>query len=166
MSVWLMLFIILAIAMLVGPIMIMQPSARDQRLAKCRQRAAALGLQVKAIKVGEQYLMSYRLPVPVVLGEEVAAMDAKDLPCWQLMKQPYAHELHFYGKWQLQSKASAIPQHYQDQLRVFIDTLPEDVVGLEVNPDAIGLVWLESPGSITVEQIRDHLKELHRLISG
>jgi hypothetical protein len=154
MSFWPALFIVIAIAMVVGPIMIIQPSRRDQRLAKYRQTAANLGLQVRTVKVGDRMAVIYSFPVTL----------SKNTPYWQLLKQAYDHDLHFHGKWQLQTKDTEIPTSCQDVLRLFLDELPDDILGVEVNPTSVGIIWLESAGVTTVEQVKNWLLVLYQLL--
>ncbi len=153
MSFWPILLIGLAIAMAVGPIMLMQPSNRDKRLANLRQKAALAGLHVRMSNYdkGDQkitvavYSCNVNLP--------------KNTPSWSLLRRSYRHEIHFYGVWEWQTDKRLESKKFDD-LRGFLDKISNDIVGIEVNEKSVSLWWKENPSEITVEYIKDLLEEL------
>jgi len=155
MSYWAIIFIIIAIAMALGPIMMMQPSRRDRRLADLRQKAASLGLQVR---------MSDYEGRPVAVYSKPADLP-KTTISWQLLKQSYSHGIHFYQEWQLLDNSSAVPAEIEHAIKLYIDELFQDIVGIEVNKKAVGVWWLEKPNTETVEQILSSLNSLSVLVS-
>lgn len=94
---WPVVIIVLVVAMAVGPVMLMQPSGRQRRLAKLRQNALSEGLLVSVAhwpdKAGERPkgIMRYSLPW--------AAEDRHDVKML-LVRKNYQHELHLAGVWQ------------------------------------------------------------------
>ncbi|BFM06978.1 hypothetical protein [Halioxenophilus aromaticivorans] len=103
---WTILIIVLVIAMAVGPVMLMQPSGRQRRLAKLRQQAANQGLTVSTggwpSKAGKRPTGAMRYSLPW-------AADDRHHDKLLLVKKDYQHELHVAGCWQLYSD--------QDQVR-------------------------------------------------
>jgi len=83
--------------MAVGPVMLMQPSARQRRLAKLRQEAAAAGLTVGVTAWPNQInekptgLMRYSLPWPP---------DKRAQNKILLVRKDYSHEMHIADIWQ------------------------------------------------------------------
>ncbi|MGH1440294.1 MAG: hypothetical protein ACRBBR_09310 [Cellvibrionaceae bacterium] len=155
MSYWPVVFIVLAIAMVVGPIMIMKPSRRDQRLASLRQKAASLGLQVRMSDYEGRATAVYSFPVDL----------PKNTPAWQLLKQSYSHGIHFHGRWQLLENSAKVPTGLENTIKHYIDNLYDDVVGIEVDKKAVRLWWLENPKAETVEDIQESLKQLYKAIA-
>lgn len=157
MSYWPIVFIVLAIAMAVGPIMIMQPSRRDRRLAELRQKAASLGLQLRLSDYEGSSVAVYTLPVIL----------PKNTPTWQIIKQAYAHGLHFYQHWQLSSSSTIemVPATIADALKAYIDQLPDDIVGIEVSNKIVGIWWQEKPNSVTIEEIKSLLEKLRDTVA-
>lgn len=155
MSYWPAIFIVLAIAMAVGPIMLMKPSRRDQRLAGLRQKAAKLGLQVRISDYEGRPTAVYSLPVSL----------PKNTVSWQLLKQSYTHGIHFHQKWQLLENSAKVPSHLEDDIKAYLDKAYEDVVGIEAGKKAVSVWWLENPNTETVEDIYSSLERLHKLIS-
>jgi hypothetical protein len=159
MSMWPIVFIIIAVAMAVGPIMMMQPSARDRRLANLRQKAAALGLQVRMTDIiwdqKKRSVAIYNLPVDLPKGTLA----------WCLLRGAYKHDIHFDGEWQWRSPTEQAPTEYHEQLHAFIKRLPSDIVGIDINRNTVGLLWLEQSSELTVEQLKDWLEECTVILS-
>lgn len=157
MSYWPIVFIVLAIAMAVGPIMIMQPSRRDRRLAELRQKAASLGLQLRLSDYEGSSVAVYTLPVIL----------PKNTPTWQIIKQAYAHGLHFYQHWQLSSSSTIemVPATIADALKAYIDQLPDDIVGIEVSNKIVGIWWQEKPNSVTIDEVKSLLEKLRDTVA-
>lgn len=155
MSYWSILFILLAIAMAVGPIMIMQPSRRDRRLAALRQTAATLGMHVRMSDYEGKPVAVYSLPVDLL----------KTTPKWQLIKQLYSHDIHFYQQWQLSAKSDDIPDAIHTQLKQFIDELPDDIIGIEVSSKMLGVWWKERSTSMGAEELKALLERFHHILT-
>lgn len=154
MTFWPIILIVLAIAMAVGPIMLMQPSTRDRRLASLRQEAAQAGLDVRMAdyEKGEQKtsvaVYTYQVNLP------------KNTPTWSLLRRSYAHEIHFHSTWEWQSTNKKISSKKEDELHQFLDGLPVDIVGLEVNEMRVGVWWQEKPSAMTIKTIKQLLQQL------
>ncbi|MFT6386947.1 MAG: hypothetical protein ACJAUP_000316 [Cellvibrionaceae bacterium] len=155
MSYWPFVFITLAIIMAVGPIMMMQPSRRDKRLAALRQEAASLGLEVRMSDYKGRLVAAYSMPVDL----------PKTTPSWQLIKQSYSHGIHFYQKWQMIGRSGSIPEDLEQPIRSYIDDLSDDIVAIEVNNMVVGVWWQEHPNTLTIEQIKLSLERLCRIVS-
>lgn len=155
MSYWPIVFIALAIIMAIGPIMMMQPSGRDKRLAGLRQGAATLGLQVRMSDYEGNSVAVYSLAVD--LDDETQA--------WKLIKKSYAHGIHFYQKWQLVESSASIPASLEAPVKSYIDNLSSDIVGVEVNSKMVGLWWQEQHNTVTIGQIKSSLKKLSQIVS-
>ena len=97
MSFWPIILIVLAIAMAVGPVMMMQPTTRDRRLAGLRQDAAQAGLHVRMsdYEKGEKKrpvaVYTYQVNLP------------KGTPTWSLIRRSYSHDIHFHATWEWRS---------------------------------------------------------------
>lgn len=158
MNVWGLVFIVVAIAMAVGPIMMFQPSQRDRRLAKLRQLAAQQGLKVRLAKQellsGDKKVAVYSLPVKL----------SKAVPTATLVRQEYEHEVHFCKTWELQDN-SQIPASYQASLKSYISALPESIVGLDISPSLLGVWWLESDKASNLDPVNQGLEGLKKIFA-
>lgn len=132
--------LVLAVAMFVGPIMMLQPSKQQRRLARLRSLAGKADLRVtigqnpthgepQEIALYEKFL--YNLPKGV-----------KPLP-WCLGRQSLEHEINFLADWDWigGNRASEYVQH---ELRSWLQALPASIRALEVTPSSVIFYWTES----------------------
>ena len=144
---WPIIMIILAAALVIGPIMMFQPSSRDKRLASLRQQAAQKGISVRLTSLtrdnNKQTLAVYSL-----------AFDQTDEARseWQLVKQSFQHGLHFDQEWDWLDGNNAAPESEWDTIRSQLQQLDNDMPGLEQTKHSIGIWWTENANNIdTVE---------------
>lgn len=139
------------VAMVVGPIMMLQPSASQRRQENLRTRAAHLGLRVKIVS----------LPQQITESEQPAAIPVYCLPHdppgkshsqWLLLRGAFAHEAHFFESWQWHGSAEATPLE-QAWLRKNLASLPGSVAALECGQQGICVYWTEAGGEKVLEGI-------------
>lgn len=143
-------------AMVVGPIMMMQPNAAQRYQGDLRMRAAKLGLRVKIVSLPRQVtdttqpdsISMYCLPL-----EQPAA----GVSTWLLLRAAYAHEAHFAGHWVWKEKAQVSPPQ-RDWLEQHLPRLPRSVAAIGNGPEGICIYWSEAGG----EKLLIELAELLR----
>jgi hypothetical protein len=145
--------------MAVGPIMLMKPSKRDQRIASLRQEAAQQEMHIRLSSFEDKPTAVYSIHVEL----------PKSIIPWLLLKQSYTHGLHFHGPWEFQedsdsSSKPTINNALQKELIDFLDRLPADIVGVELGKQTVGLWWKEKPNGMTVMDLKDQLKALAAII--
>lgn len=142
------IIVCLVIAMMVGPVMLIQPSRRQRRLANLRAVAVVHGLKVR---------MKWMPDGNVRAGQQVALYyqnwpDNKTLKnTWLLARQPYSHGLHFAENWDWTNERAASPE-WQETIRRALPALPDSVVAVEAASQSLGLCWLEQTGEKSAEQ--------------
>ncbi|PCK10128.1 MAG: hypothetical protein COA42_00610 [Alteromonadaceae bacterium] len=145
------ILIILAAAMVLGPVLLIQPSKGAAKTAKIRELAALAGLRVSVLskddakrdknKDGLQseardYVeYSQRLPRTF---EDIYQGDS----CWSLTRCNYTHGLHFHSLWDWGGEARPNTR-LEAALKTFIDQLPEGVSSLILRDDYCALHWNE-----------------------
>lgn len=153
---WVWIIILVAIAMAVGPVMLMQPSAGTARIAKMRTHASTLGISV-------------RLPSRSSTGEKVNGaiysipLDAKlrkfdDLQFWTLRELKHEHDIHFHKLWDWEGGKEANSAMH-DCLHSCIDGLPKGITTIELNGAGLGALWDERIGQQTPEDAVAAFKE-------
>ncbi|MFL0808999.1 MAG: hypothetical protein K6L76_01160 [Agarilytica sp.] len=160
---WVGLIIVFAIAMVLGPVMLMQPSPGMARIAKLRTQASTLGMAVRLpspLKNGEKVRGAvYTLPLDPVLQK------IDDLPYWSLRRLGHSHGIHFNQKWDWGGKQKALPC-MQACLHACIDELPEGIAAIEMNASGLGMQWDERIGEqapeAAVEALKQRLEALMR----
>lgn len=155
MSFWLLIFIFLIISMIVGPIMLMRPSKRMKRIAALRQKAAMEGLRVRLDQYQNTSVTVYSLVVK----------RPKEAVKWQLIKQSYIHEIHFYNQWQFVNNTPPFLSTQSDKLKQFIDKLNDSFVGLEARGDSVGIWWDESFESGSVDEVKELLTTFKTILN-
>ena len=141
---------ILVVAMLVGPIMMMQPSKGQLRLAALRKMAATLGLHVNAsrIKTPDGSLCWYYwLPLAPKHTAENLVLERKN----------YAHGMHIADYWAV----SEGDKHHAQiaHLTTLLEQLPASVWAFEINAHAIGVHWSEEGGQATLAAFCEQVKK-------
>lgn len=123
--------IIFAIAMVLGPIMLLQPSQGEKKLATLRSAAAQLGLLVKLDKStgGVNYILPWRSASE--FGDE-----------WRLVKKNYPHEAHFFEYWDFDLAPRAMTSDSREKLKVMTTSL-ENIAAFGSTPMGVYLSWSE-----------------------
>lgn len=159
------IIVILAVSMMLGPIMLIQPSKRQRRLAKLRAAATQNGLRVR---------MSPLPPKSKRAGESVAVYfrswedPKKRRKTWMLARQSIDHGVHFADDWDWVDDRRPT-QLDELALKAALADLPESVLGLEATGQTLGLYWLENLSGKSedeaVSEIASWLGRLHRLLA-
>ena len=149
---WTIVIVILVISMMLGPIMIMQPSKRQRRLAKLRSHAQKLGLSVGSSTLqtaNGRICWFYWLSLPKQC----------QLPLASLQRESYAHGLHLADFW-------ATKQPIPDPHRIegFLKALPDTVYGVDINDNTLGIHWSEKEGIAGLEVLHGLLKSLSETV--
>lgn len=151
-----------AVALFLGPILLMQPTPSQRREAKLRKLAMESGLRVHMQKYPEgaetdgraKTITSYCLP----WADKKDARDA-----WVLVKTKYDHGLHFHGQWDWNKKADLVKEA---ALRRSLDTVPERVVAIASGPQGLCCYWNELGGEGVVKEIDEWLRQASTQLAG
>lgn len=154
---WAAVIIVLVIAMVVGPVMLMRPSKRDQYLAKLRASAREQGVQVSSSRLKDasgSLCWFYWRPLESNDGNKKPSHEPLVLE-----RKSYAHDLHVAEYFEI-TKGNAVPTGFEAILK----GLPESVQGVELNRHAIGMHWSERGGEEVLGQIAEALTQLLGLL--
>ncbi len=142
---WLLVIGLLVLAMMVGPVMMLRPSPRDQQLAKLRAAALPLGLTVQAVSPAElgqtgaaTGLMFYRMGWPSYFANHKRE-------AWLLLKRNYSHEIHYADHWDF--SGSAPSAEVKSRLKGLLQALPEGVSAVQSGHSGLAVAWDERGGS-------------------
>jgi len=157
------LIIILVVAVIIGPIMYLIPTAKDKRLSELRRLARLQGMNIELTHVpkldpasheqvtagGKQLTpqipcAAYRLPI----GEAPV-----DLPTFMLLKMPSEPTLlleEVMPDWALDPKSDLAlwrryngNDHGADVLQNVLSLLPDDVLAIAIEPRFMSCYWRE-----------------------
>ena len=147
---WMPILIILAaVSLLVGPIMLMQPTKQQQLQARLRGRAAKLGLRVQL--AGKPAGLPQEGAFYCLPWEHVE--DAKQL--WFLRRMSYAHDLHIAGYWEWRQRDDTVAEAL---LADVLTTIPEEIFSLNAGPQGLCVYWSERGGEARLDQIEEWLR--------
>lgn len=156
------LFILLALCMIAGPVLMLKPSRWQRHLAHLRSRASSLGLKVHLEQIGSAELAVYQIPWPSTQNQVYVGRP------WCLERKPYAHDIHINEFWYWQNEVTPAPV-VVDYIRQHLAELPDGAKGVSGNSQGLGCFWDEKGGDAVQEQIaqwlqaaRDHLWPLVR----
>ncbi len=160
MNLWVIIVVIAVVAMVLGPIMMLQPNAAQRGQEQLRRRAMELGLRVRIISLPRQNTdMDTPSAMPVYSLPDEAPSEEEIRPEWLLMRTPYAHEAHFMGNWQWHANGRASPKE-QVALGAILPQLPASVRAVEGNVQGHGFYWSESGGISRLETLLPLLQQL------
>ncbi len=148
------------VALLLGPIMMMQPSADQRRLSHLRETAMKLGLRVhlQVPPKGTQCPKHIKT-LPMYCLPWDSKKKARHM--WSLAKQKYTHELHYFQEWQ-QAEGDTPPP--VAKLGPLLSVVPVKAVAISAGPQGLGLFWNEFGSEDTVVEITEWLKQAAQAI--
>lgn len=161
MSIWFFIILIVACAMVLGPISMLRPNPAQQRKEQMRLHASKKGLRfsmrrLPALKTD----MDQPTAMPVYyLPPQPKALET---PEWILMRTKYAHEGNFYSEWDWQSAVRPIDSTCA-LLKTYLPQLPESVSAISHGGLGICVFWSEKEGMETLDLLIDMLKKLHQI---
>lgn len=146
------IFIVLAVTLVIGPVMWLRPSKRQVALAKLRQKAASDGLSVRMAAIpeseGSGTAAVYYLPWQKSSGLSLG---------WGLERRSISHDLHFSGQWDWQGSTRP-PQSAQPYIKEAIADMPEGYLALFANPAGLGIQWRETGGDVAYSKLLSLLR--------
>lgn len=158
MNIWFFIILILAFAMVIGPIAMLRPNPAQQRKEQLRLRAS---------KRGVRFSMR-RLPVLKTDVDQPATMPvyylpppkAGEVPEWILMRTTYAHEGNFYQEWDWQTEVRP-GDATCSLLRTYLPQLPASVSAISGGNSGISVFWSEKEGVEILDLLIEMLAKLH-----
>ena len=160
MNIWFFIILIVAFAVVVGPITMLRPSPaqkhKEQLRTHARKRGAHFNVRrLPALKTDMDQPVTmpvYYLPPPAT---------AHDIQEWILMRTSYAHEGNFYQEWDWQSEARPNDAACR-LLKSYLPQLPASVPALCRGNQGICVFWSERGGIETLDMLIDMLTELRQ----
>lgn len=152
------IFVLLAIALAVGPIMMMQPTKTQQRLAKLRDDARKMGLMVtmcvwpSKFKVKVNSYMRYQQPWHTQHPPKCTFF---------LFKQGYEHDLHLAKTWE-KVEAINLPEEKLTGLLLNNEIL-ENIASIGCTTQGVFVDWNEN-NSTKLEGVREFLEQLREVL--
>ncbi|HCS64526.1 MAG TPA: hypothetical protein DIW64_10880 [Cellvibrio sp.] len=163
MSIWFFIMLIVACALVLGPISMLRPNPAQKRKEQLRLYASKKGLRfsmrrLPALKTDTDQPMAtpvYYLP---------PQSKTLEVPEWILMRTRYTHEGNFYSEWDWQSAVR--PKGVTcDLLKTYLPRLPESVSAISHGGLGVCVFWSENEGVETLDLLIEMLSELNQVES-
>jgi hypothetical protein len=158
MSIGLIIIIIVAVGLVLGPIMMMRPNPAQKKRESMRLLARAEGVHYSMRNLPQQADEREKpAPIAVYFLAPTEANSATDN--WMALRTRYEHDIHFLGWWAWRDgKRPSVAE--EAILRDYLRGLPESVKAVSAGTEGISVYWEEKGGEPVLRQILDLLKSL------
>jgi hypothetical protein len=133
----------------------LKPSSGMQKIASLRENAMKMGLIVQAHRHPginqEGQWMFYLLPWPSFTA-------SAKIVTWALLQKNFSHEVHLKGQWDFQNPAPI--EQIAQLLKTHLETLPDNIIGIESTSAGVGIYWNEQGGEKRLALIYAWLDDL------
>jgi len=161
MSIWFFIMLIVACALVLGPISMLRPNPSQKRKEQLRLYASKKGLRfsmrrLPALKTDTDQPMAtpvYYLP---------PQSKPPEIPEWILMRTRYAHEGNFYLEWDWQSTVRPTDITCS-LLKTYLPQLPESVSAISHGGLGICVFWSEKEDVEMLDLLIEMLNKLHQI---
>lgn len=159
MNIWAIVLILGSVALLVGPVAMLQPTHLERRQAKLRAKARELGLYVHLRTLPESPAgVKSTKPIPLYVQPVRSKRE------WSLVRTRYAHEVHLQEWWEFADGQRPEPS-LEAALGKVLSALPSSVSGVNQTPEGLGFFWDEKGGSERLSELSDILHRMANLVS-
>lgn len=148
--------VLLVVALVVGPIKLIQPSRRDRYQQALRDSAFKRGLRV-SLETPPRLPTDSNKPEPTpkyCLPRQY--LENNDY--WRLIRAAYAHDTHFARHWCWSGPPA--PAAVQARLEGLIAHLPESVLAVGAGSQGCYVYWTEQGGEPVLDEIDRFLRQL------
>jgi len=157
MSIGLIIVLIVAVSLVLGPVMMMRPNPAQKKKENMRMLARQQGVHYSIRNLPQQTdELEKPGPVPVYF---LPPGETDSSSSWMLLRTRYKHDIHFLGWWAWRGEAQATNAE-QAVLREYLPALPESVRALSAGAEGITVYWEEQGGELVLQQILQLLKSL------
>jgi hypothetical protein len=159
MNMWFVIMMLLAVALVLGPVMMMRPDPIQKNKEQMRAIAYSKGIRFTIKKLPQQ-LSELEPPAPIPVYFFAPSKTSGDTD-WILLRTSYEHGAHFMGHWawQKQPRATAAEETI---LVNYLPRLPESVLGVSSGGQGVCVYWRETGGIEALALIIELLEALNR----
>lgn len=160
MNIWFFIILIVAFAIIVGPISMLRPNPAQRRKEQLRSHASKAG-----VRFSMRQLPLLKTDMDQLPPMSVYYLPPKDKSCaipeWILVRTSYEHEGNFYREWDWQSDVR--PQaDICNLLKRYLPQLPASIPAISQGNLGTCVFWSEKEGVETLDLIIKILNEIYQ----
>jgi hypothetical protein len=163
MNIWFFIILILAFAIVIGPISMLRPSPAQQRKEQLRLHASKQGVRFSMRRL-PILKTDMDQPATVPVYYLPALPNARDVPEWILMRTTYVHEGNFYQEWDWQTDVRP-SDAASSLLKAYLPQLPASVLAISCSNLGVSVFWMEKEGVDVLDLLIEMLTKLHKIDS-
>lgn len=157
MNITLIIVLVIAFALVLGPIAMMRPNPRQKNKERIRLLARSKGVHYAVRNIPRQAdEQENPAPVPVYFFPPPQPTVETS---WMLVRANYQHDINLLGWWAWQGGGRASSAELA-VLKVHLPALPESVRALSTGREGICVYWNEQGGDEAFQQVLDLLEAL------
>lgn len=161
MSIWFFILLIVACALVLGPISMLRPNPAQKRKEQLRLYATKKGLRfnmrrLPALKTDTDQ------PAVTPIYYFPPQSTSREVSEWILMRTRYEHEGNFYSEWDWQTDTRPSDATCT-LLKTYLPRLPESVLAISHGGLGVCAFWTEKEGEETVDLLIEMLGKLDQL---
>lgn len=157
MSIGLIIVVIVAVALVVGPVMMMRPNPAQKNKENLRSLARVRGVHFSMRNIPQQADEQEKpASVPVYFFPPEKSQLS---PSWMLVRTNYEHEINLLGWWAWQGEPRATNAELAI-LEAQLQALPESVKAVSSGSGGICVYWGEKGGEPVLQQVFGLLESL------
>ncbi|MEN0037500.1 MAG: hypothetical protein AAGC78_10540 [Cellvibrio sp.] len=161
MNIWFFVLLLLAFALVIGPISMLKPSPAQKRKEQLRLYAAKFGLRFsmrQLPKLKTEIERSQPMPVYYLPPQD----KSRAIPEWILVRTSYEHEGNFYREWDWQTDVRPA-ENICALLKNYLPQLPASVSAISQGGLGTCVFWTEKEGAETLDLLAKILTEIHQV---
>ena len=160
MNIWFFIILIVALALVLGPISMLKPKPGQKRKENLRLHASQKGVRYTLRRppaLATDIEQTAPMPVYYIPPLTKSQMDNE----WILMRTHYVHEGNFYQEWDWQTKTRPGDDACQS-LKRYLPNLPVSVIAISQGSLGTCVFWSEREDKETLELLIEMMEVLHK----
>lgn len=162
MNIGLIVILIIAVALIMGPIMMMRPNPAQKNKENMRSLARTKGVHYSMRNLPRQ--PDEQTPPPAVPVYFFPPTKTQNTTGWMLVRTHYQHEINFLGWWAWQGEQRATDAEIE-VLKAQLPALPESVRAVSAGGEGVYVYWQEKGGDAALQQVLRLLESLKHSVT-
>jgi len=163
MNLALIVILIVAAALVMGPVMMMRPNLAQKNKENMRSQARAKGVHFSMRNIPRQPDEAEQpTAVPVYF---LPPTKTQNTTGWMLVRTNYQHEINFLGWWAWQNEQRATTAELE-VLKAQLPALPDSIRALSAGGEGVCIYWTEKGGEPVLQQVLVLLESLKLSVAG